>query len=148
MTRLPRPKLISGGFTLLELMVAIIILSISVLGVAGVLVGTSEWQDRVDSNMELTTMAEGKLERLRVYARTLTSDTLQLNVGGSLSSSTANHADTVATLSGVTYLRRWSVANGPVTRTREVTLRVAPMDTTGHVTLSRDFTTIILLEDP
>jgi hypothetical protein len=48
----------------------------------------------------------------------------------------------------VTYLRRWSVANGPVTRTRQVTLRVAPMDTTGHTILSRDFTTIILLEDP
>jgi prepilin-type N-terminal cleavage/methylation domain-containing protein len=139
----------SGGFTLLELMVAIIILSITVLGVAGVMVGTSEWQDRVDSNMELTTLAEGKLERLRVSARTLRHpDTLQLNVGGSLTSSTTYHADTVATLDGVTYLRRWSVANGPVTRTRQVTLRVTPADTTGHTILSRDFTTIILLEDP
>jgi Tfp pilus assembly protein PilV len=127
-------------------MIALVILGVALLGLSGILIGTSKWQDRVDSDMELTTLAEAKLERLRNYAVARTADTLQLKTGGSLTTSITNHADTVATLDGVDYVRRWKVEDGPATRARQVTIRITPTDTTGRTILSRDFTTIILLD--
>lgn len=135
-----------AGFTLVEIMIAVIILAVAVLGMASVLVGTSKWQSRSESTMELTSAAEAKLDQLRDYAAAKSPDTLELLPGGSLTTNEENHADSIATAEGKWVLRRWLVESGPGTEARTVTLRVVPRDPAdGHAASSRDFTTIVLM---
>lgn len=140
------PRLAStAGFTLIELMISLIILAIAILGMASVLIGTSEWQARSESQMEFVSAGEGKLEELRnVAARKLYPDTLQLLPGGSLTSNQAYHADSIQTPEGFWVVRRWQVASGP-SSARTVTLRVIPREETDRSVIQREFTTIILM---
>lgn len=135
----------TAGFTLIELMISLIILAIAILGMASVLIGTSEWQARSESQMEFVSAGEGKLEELRnVAARKLYPDTLQLLPGGSLTSNEANHADSIQTPEGHWVVRRWQVTSGPASA-RTVTLRLIPREETDRSIAQREFTTIILM---
>lgn len=135
-----------AGFTLVEILIAIIILAFGVLGMGSVLMGTSKWQSRSESTMELTGAAEAKLDQLRDYASAKSPDTVQLLPGGSLTTNEENHADSLLTAEGRWVLRRWVVQSGPGTEARTVTLRVVPRsDADGHAAVARDFTTIVLM---
>ena len=141
----PRPR-DRAGFTLVEILIAIIILAFAILGMGSVLMGTSKWQSRSESTMELTGAAEAKLDQLRDYAAAKSADTVQLLPGGSLTSNEENHADSLRTAEGKWVLRRWLVESGPGTEARTVTLRVVPRDSAdGHSAGARDFTTIVLM---
>lgn len=117
-------------------------LSIGILGMASVLIGTSAWQSRSDNQTELFTASQSKFEQLRTAAQTRTADTVQLSVGGSLTSNEANHADSVLTLDGQWIVRRWRVTGGPSTA-RSITMRAIPRGSDDHVADERDFSTII-----
>ncbi|MDX1622717.1 MAG: type II secretion system protein [Gemmatimonadota bacterium] len=132
------------GFTLIELMIAIVILALAILGMATVLLGTSQWQERSESALELTTAAEAKLEDFRDYSAARTADTVQLLPGGSLTSSVDDHADSLRSAEGRWILRRWEVTSGPGSA-RTVALRVAPRNENDHTGAARDFHTIILM---
>ncbi len=112
------------GMTLVEVIIALMFLSVGVLALAGTTVGTSRWRRLVTSRIELTGIAESKLEELRQQAVDAT-DTLQLALGGSLVSSTANHADTVSSSTGALVIRRWTVEIDAI-GLRTVTLAVGP----------------------
>lgn len=133
-----------AGFTLIELVFSLVILGIGILGMASVLVGTSHRQSRVGSHMDLLAAGESKLEQLRDIAAAGTVDTLQLSVGGSLTTSEAQHADSFTTRDGVVVHRRWQVTDGPA-GTRVVTLRVDPQRDDDRTANKWDLATLILM---
>ena len=133
-----------AGFSLAELVVAILVLSIGLLGVAGVMAGISGRQLRTTSRIEMTALADSKLEELRALARTGTADTVQLTVGGSLTSSEPDHFDSVVSPSGRSYVRRWRVEAGPG-GTRVVTLRIEPLNGSRSVLASLEFPALVLV---
>ena len=114
----------AGGFTLVEIVVALMIISVAVLGLATIMAGTSQRHERAVSHGDLTAAAESKFEDLRGAART-EPDPAELEEGGSLTSSLADHADSLRTTHGRWIRRRWKVEAGPA-GTRAVTVRVVP----------------------
>lgn len=114
----------AGGFTLVEIVVALMILSVAVLGLATIMAGTSQRHERAVSHGDLTAAAESKLEDLRGLARAAP-DPPELEEGGSLTASVADHADSLRTPHARWILRRWTVEAGPA-GTRAVTVRVRP----------------------
>lgn len=127
-------------------MIAVVVLAVAILGMGSVLAGTSKWQARSESSMEMVAAAESKLDELRDYAAAKSPDTVQLLPGGSLTTDELNHADSVSSAENRMILRRWVVVDGPGTEARTVTLRVfhrEPGD--GHTSSAKDFTTIILM---
>lgn len=116
----------SAGFSLVELLVALVIFSFGVLaGVA--LLGTGHrWEGQAELEAELTVAAEMKLEELKAIAGTDLPDTVQLVVGGSLSADVAGYWDTVQ-LGARVFKRRWLVGPGPAAM-RQTTVRAIPFD--------------------
>ncbi len=117
----------AAGFTLIELIIAMFVLTVGLLGVASVMVGIMSRQIRTASRMEMTVSAESKLEELRAYSMLGASDTAEVTIGGSLTSSETNHSDVHTTPSGRQYFRRWVVTAGPA-GARDVTVRIEPVE--------------------
>ena len=115
------------GFSLVEMIVAILILSVGVLGMSSMMTAVSRSEIRATGRIEATEVLESKIEELRAVAAAGTSDTIQLAVGGSLTTPQVDHADTTSSGSGRSFVRRWVVEAGPG-QTRKVTVRVEPRD--------------------
>lgn len=143
MSRRPARSGPEAGFSLVELMISLVLLAVALLGMASVLIGTSRWQGRTESHLELMAAGEGKLEDLRTVARSWSADSLQLAPGGSLTANQSYHADSIQSAEGRWILRRWEVTSGP-SSARTVNLRVLTMDDTDRTVDQRDFATIIL----
>lgn len=112
------------GFTLIEVLVAIVLLTIGLLPVAGALGAASSGSARAGVRGEVAELTFGKLEDLRSMARSkAVADTMEMTMGGSLLTSLTDHADTVTTSQGIPVVRRWTVVAGPVPRSREVQVR-------------------------
>ena len=122
-----RPESCTWGFSLVEMIVAIMILSIGVLGMASLMTAVTRSETRATGRIEATEVLESKIEELRAVAAAGTSDTIQLALGGSLTTAQANHADTTSSGSGRSFVRLWLVEAGPG-RTRKVTVRAEPRD--------------------
>ncbi len=73
-----------------------------------------------------------------------TADTVQLNVGGSLTASQTNHADTVTGGRDRRFILRWEVSGRPYDM-RKVTLRVVPLDGAPDDLSNIDFHTLVLI---
>lgn len=114
----------AGGFTLVEIVVALMIISVAVLGLATIMMGTSQRHERAVSHGDLTAAAESKFEDLRSAARGVANPP-ELAEGGSLTSSVADHSDSLRTSHGRWIRRRWTVEAGPA-GTRAVTVRALP----------------------
>jgi prepilin-type N-terminal cleavage/methylation domain-containing protein len=134
-----RPK--DSGFTLVELMSAIIVLVVGVLGLAKAMMGMTRYQDLSGSYADMTALGDHKIEQLRVAATYSTADTMQLVVGGSMTVPSAQHVDTLIER-GRTYLRLWQVQAGPA-GTRQISLRVRPLVDNARTPSQVDFTTLI-----
>lgn len=146
MRRGPHPRT-TAGFTLIELMFALVVLSIAILGMATVLAGTSRWQNRTESHMDLTGALEAKLEQLRDVALAGGPDTTMLVPGGSLTTDVAGHADSVFSPGGRWVRRRWEVVSGPGDA-RTVTMRGFYSEPGDHRIGAREIVTILLLRRP
>jgi prepilin-type N-terminal cleavage/methylation domain-containing protein len=130
-----------SGFTLIELMISIIVLSVGILGLASTMASMTRYQDLSAARADMTALGDNVIERLRVAATYQTADTMQLVVGGSLTTPTAPYTDTVVER-GRTYIRTWVVAAGPG-GTRQVTVRVRPVVDDWRTPSRLDFTTLI-----
>lgn len=133
-----------AGFTLAELMVAVLLLVVGVLGLASLMATATVRQTRATVLTEMTTIAESKLEEMRAYALYKSADTVQVSLGGSLTTSEASHYDNVTSPVGRQYVRRWLIA-AAVAGTRQVTLRIAPVQTTRHTLPAMDFQTLLVV---
>ena len=138
------PRDSSAGFTLVELTVAILILTVGLLGVAGLMTASIQRQVRTTSQVEMTILAESKTEELRSYSMLGAADTMQVSMGGSLTTSEANHFEVMESPSGQSYMLRWTVAAGP-SATRLVSVRVTPADNTLFVVRSLALDALILV---
>ena len=116
-----------AGFTLIEIVIAILVLTMGVLGLASIMAGTSQRHEQSVSHAELTSSADSKFDDLRAISAAGGADTIQLSVGGSLTENVEDHNDTIVTGVGRSVRRRWAVADGPA-GTRSVTIRVQPDD--------------------
>lgn len=114
-----------SGFTIVELLAAMIILSIGMLSLAGVMGASNVRQAQARSRTDMVLLADAKLEALRAAAASVSADTVQLALGGSETTDVANHFDRSASARGRVYIRRWAVTAGPA-GSRIVMIRVVP----------------------
>jgi prepilin-type N-terminal cleavage/methylation domain-containing protein len=135
-----------AGFTIVEIIVAVMILVIGLLAMAGIIGATAQLQQLTSSRAEITTLAETKLEELRAYGMSATTDPLRakLAIGGSLTTPTAGYRDTVPNVRGKTYARSWAISQD-VVGTRRVRVRVKPVIDGRNDAKWLDFTTLIWL---
>lgn len=139
------PRGREAGFGLVELLVAVVLIALGLIVLAGGAMASMRLDRLANSRADLTYAAESKMEELRAFARTEVADTVQLNAGGSLTTSQANHADTVISGNGRSVVRRWRVQDGP-SETRRVTVRTEPEDDRPYQASSVTVETLILLD--
>ena len=108
-----------SGFSLIEVMVAMVIFLVASVSLAQLLAMTTRMQLQAQNTTEATRLAETKLDELRTLDFA-TDPSIQLTTPAVLDTDVANYFDVPA--SGVT--RRWSVVAGPTATTRTVTVRV------------------------
>jgi prepilin-type N-terminal cleavage/methylation domain-containing protein len=115
------------GFSLVELIVSMLVLSLALLAIGQVMVSTARLQQNAESRMEYVALGDGKLDQLRSYAALRAPDTVQLSLGGSLTSDVTGKSEQVTSDRGRPYTIRWHVTQG-LNGTRSVTVRVAPVN--------------------
>ncbi len=93
MNRSKRPK----GFSLIEVLIALVILSITLLGIAGLMVTTTRSNSYGNHMTEAVTFAQDKLEELRVTPRDLI----------------VSNFDDVQGSTGMSYRRTWTISGLP-----------------------------------
>jgi prepilin-type N-terminal cleavage/methylation domain-containing protein len=138
------------GFTLVELMVAIVLITVGLLGSAALMATSQRYQRGAASREEMATLAEAKLDELRSYqaAPLITGAALRAKLapGGSLTSSVTNYADSLAVSgTGKRYRRRWLIV-ASVTGTRQLFMRVQPMFTDAYAPSTLDLTTLVMMQ--
>ena len=134
----------SAGFTLVELITALVILATGILAANTLVIGVARTQRRATVRAEMTEVGQSKLEKLRAYATMGTADTVQLLVGGSLTASVANHADTVTGGREREFIVRWQVDGGTYD-VREVTIRIVPLNGARDDLSYMDFYTLVFI---
>ncbi len=112
------------GSTLVETLVALVILGVGVLPLIGLMGAGYRYQGQARLDVQMATLAEAKVEELIAIAGTDLPDTTALTPGGSVEQDVAGHWDAVQS-EDKTFTRRWRVELGPA-GTRDVTLRVLP----------------------
>ena len=110
------PLLRSKGFTLLEVLVALIILSFALLALAGLMVTTTKNNASGNHVTEAATFAQDKLEELRAVKWENLID--------------GNNTDQQGGSTGINYTRNWNVkTNGSI---KTITINVDWNDRTAH----------------
>jgi type IV pilus assembly protein PilV len=111
-------KPLSGykGFSLIEVLVALVILSVSLLALAGLMVTTTKNNSFGNHMTEAATFAQDKLEELRAIKWENLSD--------------GNYTDQQDVLTGITYTRNWNVTTNGSLKT--ITISVNWNDRTSH----------------
>ena len=133
-----------AGFTLVELTVALVILATGILAANTLVIGVARTQRRATTRAEMTEVGQSKLEELRAFATMGTADTVQLLVGGSLTTSVTNHADTVTAGRSRPFILRWEVDGGTYD-VRGVTIRVVPLNPAKDDLQNMDFYTRVFI---
>jgi len=106
-----------AGFTLVEVLISMLVLTIGLVGIAAMLAITTQMHFGSREAARATRLAQDKFDEL--MKMDFSSDA-EVAVGGDLDADVTAHWDTPAP--GVTV--RWVVSNGPTDNTREVTVRV------------------------
>ena len=123
----------STGFTLIEILIAIVILSISLLALAALMATTTRNNSFGGHTAEAATFAQDRLERLRVtpWEKIESDDVLDI--------------DTITSLSGITYSRALNVdVNGDM---KTATITVSWTDPTSVATPhSFDLISVFLIQ--
>jgi prepilin-type N-terminal cleavage/methylation domain-containing protein len=132
------------GFTVIEVLVAMVILTVALVSMAELMAVTLRLQQLGRNQTSATRLAQDKIDELMSQNWAAAP---QLAVGGSLTADVANHFDTPA--NATNYKRRWIVADGPVDppvtagRLRIITVRVIPEVTDRRTYTPTDLTTIV-----
>ena len=134
-----RSRSSSGGFTLVEVVFAIFVLTVGLVAMAELL-AVSVRMHQLSRNTEIATqLAERKFEEL-MKLNFDTAPEVQVTGSDSLNNDVANYFDMPA---ATQFTRRWLVEAGPVARTRKVTVRMVPTQTSRLLYKPVQLTTII-----
>jgi type II secretion system protein I len=98
------------GFTLIEVLQALVIFSVAFVGFVSLLVGTLQGNIQAKQRTEAATLAQDKLEELR--------QSTPITAG----------SDSVTSPSGKTFSRAWTVGAGPTASMQSVTVTVSWTD--------------------
>jgi prepilin-type N-terminal cleavage/methylation domain-containing protein len=141
-----RPRSSRNGFTIIELVLAMFLITVGLVGTAALMATSQRYQRASAAREEMATLAERKLEELRLYQSAPTASGLKakLAVGGSLTSSVTNYADSMPGASGKAYRLRWEITNA-LAGTREVVVQVQPKYTDSFVVSSVQFRSLVYL---
>lgn len=112
------------GFTIVEALIAAIVLTIGLVALAELLAISVRMHMLGRNTTSATRLAQDKFEQMMKMNFT-TNPQIQINAADTLSSNVTNYWDTP--VPGFT--RRWQVTAGPVPRLRHVTVRVIPLVT-------------------
>jgi prepilin-type N-terminal cleavage/methylation domain-containing protein len=110
-----KPLMKSAGFSLIEILIALVILSISLLGLAGLMATASQNTSFGGHIMEAATFAQDRLEEVRVIPW----------------GSVATGNDTKTGSTGIVYTRALAVSS-PTASLKTVTITVTWNDSTNH----------------
>lgn len=119
-----RPGSLREGFSLVEVLVAILVLVIGVISMASVASPIRTLQQQAHMRVEMTHLAQSKLEEIRALAEGRQFGTA-VNLGGSLDTPAPGYSEDVAGEGARTYNLRWLVEDGP-SQTFTVTVRIVP----------------------
>ena len=108
-----------SGFSLVEVMVAMVVFLVAAVGLAQLLAITTRMHLQAENTTEATRLAQGKIAELTALDFA-TDPSIQITEADALSTDVPNYFDTPE--NGVT--RRWSVVAGPTPTTRMITVRV------------------------
>lgn len=109
-----------GGFTIIEVMICTLILTVGMLGVAGLLAVTTQVHVGAREAARSTRVAQDKIDELMKLDF---DDDAEVAVGGSLEENEDDHfEEDPGGQDGITV--RWTVAAGPIADTRVLTVRV------------------------
>jgi prepilin-type N-terminal cleavage/methylation domain-containing protein len=109
-----RPRTDSRGFTLIEVLIALVILSIALLALAGLMITTTRNNSFGGHMTEAATFGQDVFEKLRA----------------SPWAGIVNGNDTQTGSTGISYARNWTVTNNPTGTQRWVTITVNWTDPT------------------
>jgi len=110
----------SKGFSLIELLVALVILSISLLALAGLMVQSTKNSSWGSHLTEAATLAQDILERFR-------------GVRPQTDIPEGTNNDQVTAASGVKYTRTWTVTTNPTSTLRNIIITVTWTDSIPHI---------------
>jgi len=135
------------GFTLIEVLIAMVILTIALVSMAELMAITLRMQQLGRNQTLAMRLAQDKVDELMSRNFTFA----ELAVGGSLTADVANHFDVPAagTAANLNYRRRWFVEtiasdNGaPADSLRRVTVRVIPVRNDRRISNPVDIVTIV-----
>ena len=122
------------GFSLAEVLVSMLILTIGMMAIAGLLAVTTQMALGAREAARSTRLAQDKIDELMKLNFTTAP---AVAIGGDLTADVANYSE--APLNGVTL--RWAVVAGPTDDLRVLTLRVVNMRSEQY--RNTDLTTII-----
>lgn len=140
------------GFTVIEVLVAMVLLTVALVSMAELMAVTLRLQQLGRNQTAATRLAQDKLDELMSQNWDAAVPPPQLAVGGSLDADQPDHFDIPPTFDGSTalnYRRRWVVDPGPVDaplpadRLRVITVRVIPIVTDRRTYTPTDLTTIV-----
>lgn len=136
------PTGLRQGFTLIEVLVAILVLIIGVVTMAGVAAPIRTLQIQSQARAEMTQVAQSKIEEIRALAEGRQFGTA-LAVGGSLDTEVTGYSEASTGQESRTYSVRWLVEDGP-SRTFTVTVRVVPTTVNRYNPAYLDFQTRVV----
>jgi type IV pilus assembly protein PilV len=110
---------ISKGFSLVEVLVALVILSISLLALAGLMVQSTKNSSWGSHMTEAATLAQDRLEALRAVRP-------QTDIPEGMNN------DQVTAASGILYTRTWTVTTNAAGTLRTITISITWSDSVPH----------------
>jgi prepilin-type N-terminal cleavage/methylation domain-containing protein len=135
-----------GGFTLIEMTIAIAVILVGLIAIAGISVYVSRANTVSNYISVLATSAQGQIDLLRSAQWTKAAEDPRLTVGGSLDQDLPNHFAkyTDTALGSITV--RWQVRQGPTPDMRYLTVRAMRQDAPALLRGGLTVTTILVRE--
>jgi prepilin-type N-terminal cleavage/methylation domain-containing protein len=135
-----------SGFTLIEMTIAIAVILVGLIAIAGISVYVSRANTVSNYISVLATAAQGQIDLLRSARWTKAAEDPKLTVGGSLDQDLPNHFTTYNDTPIGNITVRWQVRQGPTPDMRYLTVRAMQQGTAALLRGGFTVTTIIVRE--
>lgn len=134
------------GFTMIELLIAMAILSVGLVSIVAISAYVSRTNSISSTLSVLATAAQSQVDTLRGAVWTTTFEDTRLAVGGSLTSDVANHNATKTGTPAGDLKVRWQVRQGATADLRYLTIKVVQTQITPGMADGITVTTILYRE--